>query len=562
MKMIKKYVGGIGLLILFLGGRKVFGQESVSERLNREMTLEREYNPTVQDADKVNTLSIFQEKEMKRVGVPCVDTTFLLLPEREFDIRATQGMAVEMMSGSQRGYLHFAGGMLMSFNGDAVYRLVDTETDQLGVAFSHHSTNGERKYLHYDGIPSDVKEVKAKWNDNLAELNYSHRLDGGTKIRAGAEYNYTGFNYYGNPVLRNGTPPDDGQVMQLFKAKVGVNSIADAERLCYRLDVDYRNFSYGKEINGVTDIAEQMLALDFDANITLLGEEEQRFGISGELRTHFNIGVETSVSPYYKLRGKGWQALLGANFAFLSGEKKTTMVSPNIAASWEVARRTVIYAETHGALCANTGYDISRINPFAAPIGQLTPSRQWLDGRLGLRSGAPKGGWLDVFIGCKMTDDDYLFFPDKAALPLRVMEKIDTRLFFIGTTVRYSYGEWVETYLKAVFNQWEVIDGNEEVLEVYERPKAEVAVGVRLFLSEKLTFSMDYKLIAGRKSRFLEKDIHLQDIHALHLNGGYALTETLSAHLELNNILFRPYELFYGHPLRSFHTLAGFSFTF
>jgi hypothetical protein len=557
MKMTENRIWGIVLLILFLGSKEVFGQESASERLNREMTLEREYNPTVQDADKVDTLSIFQERGMKKVDVQGIDTTFLLLPEREFDVLPIQGMAVEMMSGSQRGYLNVAGGMFMSFEGDAACRLVDTESDRLGVAFSHHSTNGKRNYLHYDGILSDVKEVKAKWNDNLAELTYSHRFDEGVKIRAGAEYNYTGFNYYGNPILR-ASLPDSGQVMQLFRAKVGVNSSADTESLRYRLDVDYRNFSYGKQ----PGVREQALALDFDVNTALSDEEKQRFGVSGKLRTHFNGGIETSVTPYYKVRGRKWQALLGANLAFLSGEKKTTMVSPHIATSLEVARRTVIYAETHSALCANTWYEVSRINPYVAPMEQLTPSRQWLDSRLGLRSGAPKGTWLDIFVGYKMTDDDYLFLPDKDMLPLGVIEKIDTRLFFVGTTVRYSYCEWAESYLKAVFNRWKATDEKGEVTKVYERPKAEVAVGVRLLPTEKLKLSMDYVLSAGRDSRFEERDLSLKDIHALNLTGDYALTETLSAYLKLNNILFRHYELYYGYPLQGFQALAGISFTF
>jgi hypothetical protein len=557
MKMSASYKGGLILLLFFLGSKEVLGQESASERLNREMTLEREYNPTVQDADKVNTLSIFQEKETRRAGTPCIDTTFLLFPDREFDVRATQGMAEEMMSGSQRGYLNFAGGMLMSFDGDAIYRLIDTENDRLGIAFSHHSTNGKRNYLYYDHVPPDVKDVKARWNDNLAELTYSHRFDRGTKIKAGAEYNYTEFNYYGNPLRRTLPPPDD-QAMQLFRAKVGVHSTADTEGLRYRLDVDYRNFSYGKQ----PGVREQALALDFDVNTALSDEEKQRFGVSGKLRTHFNTGVEASITPYYKVRGRGWQALLGANLAFLSGEKKTTMVSPHIATSLEVAKKTVIYAETQGALCANTWYDVSRINPYAASRGQLTPSRQWLDSRLGLRSGAPEGGWVDVFVGYKMTDDDYFFLPDEDMRPLRVKEKIDTRLFFIGTTVRYSYSEWMESYLKAVFNRWEATDENGEVSGVYERPKAEVAAGVRLLPTEKLKFSMDYALSAGRESRFAEQDLTLKDIHALNLRGDYALTETLSAYLKLNNILFRHYELYYGYPLQGFHALAGVNFTF
>lgn len=39
------------------------------KNLNREMTLEREYDPTVQDASKVNTLPVIKEPVVKKMAI-------------------------------------------------------------------------------------------------------------------------------------------------------------------------------------------------------------------------------------------------------------------------------------------------------------------------------------------------------------------------------------------------------------------------------------------------------------------------------------------------------------
>ena len=46
-------------------------QEDVTKEknLNREMTLEREYDPSVQDASKVNTLPVVKEPEVRKIPI-------------------------------------------------------------------------------------------------------------------------------------------------------------------------------------------------------------------------------------------------------------------------------------------------------------------------------------------------------------------------------------------------------------------------------------------------------------------------------------------------------------
>jgi len=76
---------------------------------------------------------------------------------------------------------------------------------------------------------------------------------------------------------------------------------------------------------------------------------------------------------------------------FFSGEQKKFMASPNISADVEVADKTVLYLNANGKLQSNSMYDVNRINRYANPLERLTPSRNWLDGILGIKSGVAPG---------------------------------------------------------------------------------------------------------------------------------------------------------------------------
>ena len=60
--------------------------KSKDKSLNREMTLEREYTPTVQDANKVNTLPLVKEPEAKKVPISYSNFSIAATPEKEFSL--------------------------------------------------------------------------------------------------------------------------------------------------------------------------------------------------------------------------------------------------------------------------------------------------------------------------------------------------------------------------------------------------------------------------------------------------------------------------------------------
>ncbi|GKG76729.1 TonB-dependent receptor [Parabacteroides goldsteinii] len=573
-------------------------QEDTSKKqnLDREMTLEREYDPTVQDASKVNTLPVIKEPEVKKMPIDYANFTVAADPAKEISLLPSGNIMTDIQYNKRRGYFNFGGGTYLNLNGDLGYHILSTDKDQLNIWFSHRSTNGKVKYLQFD------EKVKAKLNDNMGGLNFKHNFDK-LFLKMGLKYGYSGFNYYGFPIYidpASSALPDPvsdvetNQVAQTIKANVGVESKADAP-VGYLLNLDYTNFSYkygmGKPYDGTT---EGTFTLDFGLNASFGGN--QRVGLDGNFQyfnyslpkeleitegekvgygTYFDNFATATLSPYYKVEGDNWHIKLGVNAMFFSGEYKKAMVSPNISADVEVADKTVLYLNANGKLQSNSMYDLFRTNRYSSPISRITPSRNWLDGILGIKSGVAPGFWFDVFGGYKITNNNYFFVPvfnnenDAFGNFSAPLNNVNTNQLFIGANLKYSYQQLFEISLKGVYNNWDAkLNDNweneaDKKIKAFGMPEMEITAGVTVRPLKNLSASLDYYLATGRETCVsLGQDLKMDNINELNLTGAYNFNDTFGLYLKLNNVLFQKYELYYGYPLQKFSAMIGVNINF
>lgn len=493
------------------------------KNLNREMTLEREYDPTVQDASKVNTLPVIKEPVVKKMAIDYATFTVPADPEKEISLLPSGNIMTDIQYNKRRGYFNFGGGTYLNLNGDLGYHILSTDKDKLNIWFSHRSTNGKVKY-----IDTDFDKVKAKLNDNLGGLNFKHAFEK-LSLDMGIKYGYSAFNYYGLPVyspessvtlVPENFDRETNQVNQTIQAKIGVESKEDAP-VGYLLDLGYTNFSHkyalSKEQDGPT---EHTFDVKFDLNARFGGE--QRIGLGGNVE-YFNYSLptmggqeylefenhaEATLSPYYKVSGDNWNLKLGANIMFVTGDNSKFMASPNITADVEVADKTELYLVAGGKLYSNSMYEISQVNRYINPTMELLPSRNYLDGTVGIRSGIAPGFWFDVFGGYKITSDEVFFAPtllapsvqgDIFANTSRALQA-NAKHAFGGVNLKYSYQQLFDINLKGVYNSWNVDD----IEDAYGKPEMELTAGITVRPISQVTASLDYYLATGRKT-FLGK---------------------------------------------------------
>lgn len=592
--MKTKYQKVLCVAVLLGAAVTVSAQEDeTKKKLDREMTLEREYAPTVQDANKVNTLPAIKEPQVTKRAISYSPFTLATDPEKQISLLPSGNIMTQMDYNKRRGYLNVAAGMYLNINGDFGYHILSTEKDKLNVFLSHRSTNGNIDYIQIED------HVKAKLNDNVGGINYAHTFDKAI-LKLGGKYNYSGFNYYGLPMNSiSSLPTEDllqkadretNQVNQTIQANIGIEAKEDAA-FFYLIDLDYINFShkYGlsKELDGPT---EHTLDAKFDFSAFFNGN--QRVGVGGQveyfaynLPTYpagipncaFANHAEVTLSPYYKIAGENWNVKLGANVMIVTGEDDSFTASPNIAADVEVADKTVLYLKADGRLYSNSAYETSLVNRYFNPTEEIAPTREWLNGQVGVKCGAAPGFWFDVFAGYKIRSSDALFVPSRIFNEgefgnySNVLPGIDTKAFFAGANLKYSYQNYLDIQLKGVYNNWKGnyddnwVGGtpNADLTYVYGRPKAEINADVTVKPIEKLAIGLNYYLATDRYTRlFGAEDYKLNNINELNLQVGYTFNDTFGAYIKLNNVLNQQYEMYYGYPMQGINIMGGVNINF
>ena len=581
-------------------------EDKTKENLNREMTLEREYDPTVQDASKVNTLPVIKEPAIKKMPIDYATLTIPADPEKEISLLPSGNIMTDIQYNKRRGYFNFGGGTYLNLNGDLGYHILSTDKDKLNIWFSHRSTNGKVKYIQE--VPEDYEKVKAKLNDNLGGLNFNHVFDKAI-LDMGIKYGYSAYNYYGLPIdgssshlsniVIDRADRETNQIDQTIQGRIGVGSTADAP-FGYNIGLGYTNFShkYGasKDHDGVK---ENTFALGFDLYAPFGGN--QKIGLAGDARYYnyslppnepYNPGSDEApytfstyenhfnglLNPYYAIEGDSWHVKLGAKVMLVAGldywDKGKIFASPDIAADITVADKTVLYAKAGGELRNNSMYDLSTVNRYADPIEAITPSFNWLDAKLGIKSGVAPGFWFDIFGGYQATSNDYFFMAYNVIQPksfnyIEMREDINSKRLYVGANLKYSYQQVLDIQLKGVYNNWKMKLGDGYIggapnseIDPIGKPEMEINAGITVRPINNLSASLDYYLATGRNAEVYGLTQKMKNINELNLTGTYTLNDTFGLYLKLNNVLFQKYELYYGYPLQSFSAMIGVNINF
>jgi hypothetical protein len=582
---IKLGVKSFCMLALTVASTQLHAQQDTAtvKNVNREMTLEREYDPTVQDASKINTLPVVKEPEVRKMRINYANFTSAVEPTTELNLLGSGDLMTPIAFNNRRGYFNFGAGTYLNMNGDLGYHILSTEKDKLGIYFTHRSTNGDIKSLQ------TKLDSKAKLNDNLGVINYKHEFDA-LALKLAANYGYTSYNYYGSfpSEILEYTPLEENIVNKQFYVAAGVESKKE-EGFNYSLDLNYRNFLREYATNPKLFLfTEHAIGVNFDLNASFSGDNKVGLKFLGESLSYtdpvsypaaFDSHTGVTLNPYFAKQGVNWNLLLGANVMFVLGATDNLSVSPNIKFDATIADETVFYANLLGDLKLNSAYQMSMENRYINPAVGARPSTTWMDGTIGIKSGILPNFWFDVFAGYKATDEDHFYWPSyivNANGPsdglVNALDLIyaNSRKLFTGVSFKYSYQQLLNVSLKGVYNAWSTngVDVSKETaakmppFKAYNRPSFEFNAGVEVNPIKNLSFLVDYNLGAGRYAQVAGENVAMKNINELNLKGTYTFNKTFGVYAHLNNLLFQKYDLYYGYASQGFNVMAGVNINF
>ncbi|MDR1722383.1 MAG: TonB-dependent receptor [Tannerella sp.] len=575
--------------------------------LNREMTLEREYDPIVQDAAKVNTLPVVREMTVTRRPIVYSDYAVPLSPDKEMTVLPPNQLRTDFDYSMRNGYLHFGGGMFMNLTGDIGYHILNTDRDKLGLWFSHRSTNWNVKPFEYESF-SDTLARKAKINDNLGGLDYKHTSDASI-FKLGGKFGYSTFNYYGTPTnyiassaLESFPAPIDAdfetnQVNQLINAYASLASTRETS-LGYHAGVDFTNFNQKYALgNNIDGIKENHFKMDFGlsspvndgksfganilANVLTYTAPDTEISLdSTAYNTHFNA----TFNPYFSIDKYTWKLIVGLNLMLVSQNAETNVyVSPNISLDVPFSATSVFYTSLTGRIESNSMAELSRMNRYFNTLFPADASKTWADLTLGIRSSAAPGLWLDIFGGYKYTEAELFFNPSSYYLYsttkfgnfIMPYQPVSQRIQ-VGASLKYDYRQVVNFYLKGVYNHYSLKDrdedwkfrysgmalSEEDRTTPYGKPAFTVNAGISVRPVKPLTINLDYAMLSGMYAHISNDDYAMKPVNDLRLQASWQFTDAFSLYARLNNLLFQKHELYYGYHLQPFSAMAGLNLNF
>ena len=569
---MKKIYIVIAALTLSAGS---FAQTSDS-LLRRQMELERDFNPTLLDADKINSLPALREPSVQKANTNYSTWAGRTIPPLEIALPRPGTIMTEIPYSRKKGYLSFHAGNYANLDGAFGYRLVENEKNNLSFSFLHNSTNGDIKYIQ-DVEPSSNK---AYFMDNKGGLNYLHRADALT-LDMEFSYLHSLFNYYGN---RFGNAPlydDENQRLGVLSAKVGVVS-HETDLLNYKGYISLRNFStdFGELLN-----AEGIKGNEVNALVGLekpFGDTSSKIGIEGKIFSTFYNGdlsdyFMINAAPYITFGSQGFNAKLGADILFQLSGNTRARVAPNVNLQLSVTENSSLYANIHGGFRNNTFLEMIEESSYIRPFGNVKSSFSIIDLVAGAKIGEISGFRFDIFGGFRKTDDEHF-------LVLNGEEKIDdVTIRPHSEMLRPVYGDLSHTHfggmvqtniwapldislrLKKNFYGLNHINVNESQIDdpkAYNKPGFEADLRTAFELTDNLKLTANYYFGGDRWSYYGGENRKMDNINDFNAGALYLINEAFSVNLRANNLLAQKYDIWYGYPTQGLNISGGFSFRF
>ncbi|MDR1563217.1 MAG: hypothetical protein LBS54_09125 [Dysgonamonadaceae bacterium] len=574
--------------------------ERDSFTLSREMLLEREYSPVINDAAKSGFLPELREPSAPRAEIDFSNYAaaydFAPYPsQRQPDV-----LFKDMRVSNRRGYLNGRLGTSFDAGVDAGYRIFDGKKDYLDVYLSQIYGNGRRTFLQ----DKDLSQV-FKYMDIKSGLNFVHNFDK-ARLYADAKYTFSEYNlsnlrkeaqqispnykntFYSAKSGRDLSPEND-----LFEACIGLSSTNDP-KIGYDVNIRYYFFGQKRELQHlIPQINENRVRLGWDLHNNI--SVSSRVGLAGYYsnvsyyksneftEANYDLkGLKVCIlNPYYRIERNNFDLTIGGKLDIRSNTN-TAYVSQAIRYKWRFHKMAHFYASLEGGREDNSKYSIFHENRYVnSENSSIYDSYSPLDATAGVTFLPVTELSVNLFGGYKITWDEHYFIPyfeQFYSLPetryfRTLISYNDEYTFKVGGEVKYLLTDRIEIDVKASYYKRKLrFDNSYITLIPAQKPDMDVYANIR-YRVQKLHLNLAYRGLLGRETNEILvtiPDVHgtfeamkkMNDIHNVSIKAVYPFYDNLSAYITVDNLLFQRYELWYGYPMQPFSVIAGINFLF
>ncbi len=564
----------------------VYAQVPKDTVLTRQLELDREFNPTLQDANKINSLPAIREPRVAKANTDYATWTLRATPPLEIAMPKPGSIMTDIPFSLHKGYVRLNAGNYANVDGALGYRFLDSETDKLNFMFLHNSSNGEVDYNQETTPPSH----KLRYMDNFAKLKYRHIFET-SLLDLHASFLHSQFNYYGNNFGETRVHDDNNQMLGVFNVRAALQN-TQTDLLNYIGSLNFHHFStkYGRDLNDESLNGNQ-IELDLDLNKSFLGGDNL-VGVKGNFTGMFYDKIDIAgeedisnlmmvdVNPYIHFEGFNWKVRLGANIDFVFDDENKFYVSPNAALFVMVTDNTSLYLNAIGGVSKNTYLDMYKESRYIRPNTIVKHSYTPYDISAGTKIGDIDGFRIDIFGGYKKTKEDHFLvlqsdFLYDTSLPNELWSYQEFLVPVLGDLTHSHVGGrihsniWspLDIYLEVKKNFYTVdkIEGmvvEPTELKAWNKPGFETDIQGTFAVTNQVKLMLGYYFANGRWTIANGQSVEMDNINDLNAGAIYNVNNMFSMNVKANNLLNQSYDVWYGHPSQGVNVMGGFTFKF
>lgn len=536
----------------------------IDTTLNRTVVVEKEYNPIIQGASKVNVL-------------PQVEDPTISQKEVEYALGSVSAKAVpvalikpfvakEYEGKTLPGYLRLGYGNYGNLDARAHYTFSITPKDQLSFDITSYGMNGKLK-SPFEGEP----KWKARYYKTVGGIDYKHQFDlvdlnvfGGMGVH--------NFNYMdqltplggalGDELFENFNAPKQRFSMGNFG--VGAKSTDEFARILYDVTAQFMFYSRQNDIVDNQELKESLVKTD--AKFWTVLDEENKLGLNIDMYNRIvnsdSIKNSTTLdlNPYYALDLDSWKIRLGAHLDLGFGFGESFLVSPDVQVQYIFSDSYVLYANAKGGRINTTFRRYETLSPYTFILKKNRDTYEQLNASLGFKASPIPGLWINIYGGFQKLKDDLYQNVVVPTNTLTYFANEDTKNFYGGATIQYDYKNIVQLNLAASGYKWKTDGYNNNALLF--KPKMDVEAGILVKPIKPLQIGLNYKLVTREQPELWTNYFEVENISNLSANMRYTVLKQLSVYATVDNILNKKFQYYYGYPIEGINFMAGLSFQF
>ena len=560
--------------------------------MNRNVNVEREYKPVIQDVGKINSLPNILEPNIEKTTAKYSEFNLPLSVDYNLHTLTSAQPTSNKYKNINAGYARFGFGNPLNTLADFAYPILSQSDSKLDFSVNHLAT--------FENKTHSNTKAALLFNKNFNDFDVYAGMGGGHEY-----FKYYGNNFNdsaqysdikalaGNPAVnfkektREGLNKNRGTLdlhsfikdstntFWRMYAYAGFKSNSSAKILSYKAELNYKLFN---TLSGTTEhIIHTLGRFSIPNKNNRLGLDLDLYNLAYQSSTPTPLNYESgysifSLNPYYGIERETWKVRLGIKSSFPIANGKTASPSADIKGEWKALPKYLsLYGGISGGYTINSMNEILAENPYLLSELRVEDTYTPVNIYAGIKVKPLYNLMLDTYFDYRQIKSQY-FFVNKAYSTTNSSLNSDSvlytnrfnvlysdaKLLKLGLRANYNLQGWLNIQAKTTYNSWSV--ATEQY--AWNKPMWESDLSTSIQVTKEIQLSASAYYEAGRYAKLGNLSKEMKNKMDINLGGSYSFNNWISSFAKINNLLNTKNQYYYGYEVQGINALIGAAFSF